>query len=98
MVCMLKKKKMYPTYISKHNSNRENQVILLMIANGEEREVKSEGQWHYLAVNKLSALLREIASKNSGVFYCLSCFNFFRRKNKLESHKKVCNINNFVLL
>ena len=44
MVCMLQKKKMYPTYISKHNSNRENQVILLMIANGEGREVKSEGQ------------------------------------------------------
>ena len=44
MVCMLKKKKMYPTYISKHNSNRENQVILLMIPNREGREVKSEGQ------------------------------------------------------
>ena len=44
MVCMLKKKKMYPTCISKHNSNRENQVILLMIANREGRDVKSEGQ------------------------------------------------------
>ena len=98
MVCILKKKKMYPTYVSKHNSNRKKQVILLIIENGEGRKVKSEEQWHYLAVNKLSALLREIASKNSGVFYCLSCFNFFRRKNKLESHKKVCNINNFVLL
>ena len=46
MVCMLKKKKMYPTYFSKHNSYREKQVILLMIANGEGRKVKSEGQWH----------------------------------------------------
>ena len=29
---------MYPAYISKHNSNRKNQVILLMFQNGEERE------------------------------------------------------------
>ena len=35
-------------YISKHNSNREKQVILLMIPNGAKR--------HYLAVKKLSAL------------------------------------------
>ena len=39
---------MYPAYVSKHNSNREKQVILLMISNGEK-------QWHYLAVKKLSA-------------------------------------------
>ena len=32
------------------NSNREKQVILLMISNGEK--------WHYLTVKKLSALLR----------------------------------------
>ena len=34
---------MYPTYISNHNSNREKQVIILMIPNGEG--------WHYLALN-----------------------------------------------
>ena len=39
---MLKEKKIYPAYVSKHNSNREKQVILLMIPNGEE--------CHYLAV------------------------------------------------
>ena len=50
MFCMLKKTK-YPPYISKHNSNREKQVTLLMISNGEK--------WHYLAVKKLSALLEE---------------------------------------
>ena len=32
----------YPAYASKHKSNHENQVIPLMIPNGEE--------WHYLAV------------------------------------------------
>ena len=39
---MLKKKKTYPAYASKHNSNHEKQVILLMNSNGEEREAKSE--------------------------------------------------------
>ena len=33
---------MYLAYVSKHNSNRENQVILLMIPNQEKREAKSE--------------------------------------------------------
>ena len=39
---------------------------------------------------KLSALLREITSKNNGDFYCLSWLHSFRTKNKIESHKKVC--------
>lgn len=37
-----------PAYISKFNSIRENQVILLMIADGNK--------WNYLAVTKLSVL------------------------------------------
>ena len=46
-----KKEKIYPAYVSKHNSNRENQVILLMISNGEIPEAKFEGrQWDYYAV------------------------------------------------
>ena len=88
MFCILKKKKYNITH--KHNSNREKQVILLMISNGEK-------QWHYLAVKKLSALLRGIASKHGG-FYCLNCFCSFATKNKLQLHKRVrgnkdsCNI------
>ena len=35
MFCMLKKKKIYPAYVSQHNSNGEKQVIRLMIPNGE---------------------------------------------------------------
>ena len=46
-------------YITKHNSTRENQVILLMI----------KALRHYLAVKKLSALLRRINSKYDGDFY-----------------------------
>ena len=38
MLCMLKNEKIYPAYVSKHNSNREKQVILLMISNREKRE------------------------------------------------------------
>ena len=39
---------------------------------------------------KLSALSRGISSKNNGDVYCLNCFHWFRAKNKLESHKKLC--------
>ena len=33
---------------------------------------------------------RGITSKNNGGFYCLNCLQFFRTKNKLESHESVC--------
>ena len=62
-----------------------------MIPNGEGHEARSEGrQWHYLAVKKLSALLRGIASKIHSDFYCLNCLYSFVTENKRESHKKVC--------
>ena len=79
------------------NSNREKQVILLIISNGEGCESKSEGRerWHYLAVKKLSALLRGITPKNNADFYFLNCLHSFRIKNKLESHKKVCENKDF---
>ena len=41
-VLYTKNEKMYPAYVSKHNLNREKQVILLMFPNGKKR--------HYLAV------------------------------------------------
>ena len=83
---MLKKKK-YPAFVSKHNSNHEKQVFLLMILNGEG--------WHYLAVKKLSASLRGITSKHHGDFYCLNCLYSFTTENKLELHKKVCENKDF---
>ena len=81
-VLYAEKEKIYPAYVSKHNSNREKQVTLLMISNGEK-------QWHYLALKKLSALLRGITSKNNSEFYCLNCLHSFRTKNKLQLHKKL---------
>ena len=69
-------------YKSKYNLKRENQVILLMITDGEK--------WHYLAVKSLSALLRGITGNDNGDFYCLNCFRSYTTENKLEKHKNVC--------
>ena len=69
-------------YKPKYNLKRENQVILLMITDGEK--------WHYLAVKCLFALLRGITSKHEGDFYCLNCFQSYTTEHKLKKHKKVC--------
>ena len=66
-----------------------------VISNGKGCEAKSEGQWHYLAVKKLSALLRGITSKHHGDFCCLNCLNSFATENKRESHKKLCENKDF---
>ena len=73
-VLYAKKEKIYPAYVSKHNSNREKQGIVLMISNGEK--------WHCPAVKKLPALLRGTTSKNNGDFCCLNCLHSFRTKKK----------------
>ena len=80
---MLKKKKIYPAYVSNQNLNREKQVILLMISSGEKL-------WHYLAVKRLSALSREITSKHHVDFYFLNCFHSLATENKPQLHKRVC--------
>ena len=77
-----KKEKIYPGYVSKHNSNREKQVILLMISNGKGREAISEGEQHYLSVNKISALLGGITSKNNGKFFWSVWIVFILLKQK----------------
>ena len=71
-------------YKSEHNYNRENNVLLLMITDDDNR-------WHYLAVKSLLALFRRIASSNNGDFYCLNCFHSYRTLNKLKKHERVCN-------
>ena len=47
-------------------------------------------KWHYLVVKNLSGLLKGITSTHEKDFYCLNCFHSYRTKNKLESHKKIC--------
>ena len=77
-------KEICPAYISRLNSNYENQVILSTISNEEKKG------WHYLVVKKLSTLLRGISSKHHSCFYCLNCLHCFRIGNKRKSHEKVC--------
>ena len=79
-------KKICRAYKSKYNSTRENQVILLMITDGEK--------WHYFAVN-LSALFKAITSKHDRDFCCLNCFHAYTTENKLKKHKKVCENNDY---
>ena len=79
-------------YKSKYNRKRENQVVLLMITNGEK--------WHYIAlksertddgfnrpIKSLSRLFRGITSNHDGDFYCLNCLHSFRRDNALKRHE-----------
>ena len=75
-------KKIEIAYKSKYNLIRDNQIILLMISNGEN--------WHHLTVKSLSRLLRGISSNHDGDYYCLNCFHSYRTENKLNVHKKIC--------
>ena len=68
---------------SKHNVERENHVILLMITDSKK--------WHYLAVKSLSVLIRRITWNHKEELYCLNCFHSYRTKNKLKKHERVCN-------
>ena len=36
----------------------------------------------------LSGLFKGITSNHYGDFYCLNCFHSYRKKSKLEAHKK----------
>ena len=53
-------------YKSKYNLNRENQVVFLLITDGEK--------WHYLAVKSLSALFRGVTGNNNGDFLLFKLF------------------------
>ena len=75
-------RKIHVAYKSRLNLTCENQIILLMITDGEK--------WHYLTVKNLSGLLRGITSNHVENFYCLNCFCAYSTKNKLETHKKIC--------
>ena len=51
--------------------------------------------WHYLAVKRLTAFLREIRSNHDGDFWSLSYFHSFRTKSNPEFHKKASEIKYF---
>ena len=52
-------------------------------------------KWHYLAVKKLSALLRGITSNYVGDFYYLNCFHSHRIEDKLKKHENVYKNNDY---
>ena len=62
-------------------------------------------KWHYLAVKKISALLRGITSNHNGDFYwdfnCLifnwdfNCFHLYRAENKTKKHENVSKNHNY---
>ena len=81
-------KEIRQAYISKHNDERDNQVNLLMITDGSTN-------WHYLAIKKISGLLRGITSNHNGDFYCLNCLHLYRTKSKLKKHEKTCKNHDF---
>ena len=87
-------------YKSIYNRKRENQVVLLMITNGEK--------WHYIAlksertddgfncpISSLSRLFRGITSNHNGDFYCLNCLHSFRTDNVLKRHERLCDNNDY---
>ena len=80
-----KKENIYPVYVSKKNSNKEKQDIILLISNRERLR-------NYLGLKKLSALLSRINSKHHGDFYCLNCLHSFATWKQLESNKEFVKI------
>ena len=81
-------KQIKQAYISKHNNERDTQVNLLMITDGTST-------WHYLAVKRISGLLRGITSRHNGDFYCLNCFHSYTTEKKLRKHERICMDHDF---
>ena len=80
-------KQIRPTYISKYSYKRDNQVVLLMITDNEK--------WHYLAVKRVSGLLRGITSNHNGHLYWLNCFHSYTTTSKRKKHQRICRNHDF---
>ena len=94
------KKEIGVSYKSKYNRKRENQVVLLMIADGKKH--------HYLAlksiptangynrpIESLSRLLRRVTSNHDGDFYCMSCFHSICSDDSIRKHKRLFGNHNY---
>ena len=92
-------------YKAKYNNEPRNQVILLMITDGDHSDgVK---KWHYLTlksepalyngklcncpVKSLSRLLKGKSSNHKGD--CLNCFYSYSTENRFKEHEEICNKN-----
>ena len=66
-----------------NNTNREHDVILLLI--------KEEGVNHYCLVKNLSRLLSSQVSKHNGKkYFCKRCLNPFSTQKALDKHEEYC--------
>ena len=93
-------------YKSKYNRKRENQVVLLMITDGEQSD--EADKWHYIVlksthtddgfnrpIRSLSRLFRGVTSNNHGDFYYLNYLHSFRTDNALKRHERLCENNDY---
>ena len=91
LIFYAKEEKIYPAYVSKHNSTREKQAILLMISNEDRSGALSCSQ-------KTTSIIKRNNFWTSLWFLLSEFLVFFRNKKKIESHKRVfknkgfCNV------
>ena len=79
-----KDEKIYPLRISKKENKRKNNIVLLLIKDGDNS--------HYCIAKNLSALLSSQVNKHkSKLYFCLNCLNGFDTMEKLEKHKEYCD-------
>ena len=87
-------------YTSKYNRKLENQVVLLMITDGEQwyctalKSVRTDDGFNRL-IRSLSRLFRGVTSNNHGDFYCLDCLHSFQTDNALKRHERLCDNNDY---
>ena len=81
-------KEVRQAYISEYNDKRDNKVNLLKITNGTTN-------WHYLAVKRMSGLLRVITSNHNDDFICFNCFHSYTTRKRLKNHERICKKHDF---
>ena len=72
------------SYRNSNNTNREHDVILILI--------EEEGVNHYCLVKNLSRLLSSQVSKHDGKkYFCKRCLNPFNTQKALDKHEEYCS-------
>ena len=66
-------------------------------AKSEGSEANIRKWWRYLAIKKLSSLLKGITSKYHGDFYCLYCLHSLPTEKKLSCIKDWCENKDFCI-
>ena len=93
MFCLLKKVYIYPAFVSKHNSNREKNVILLMIPNREKIALSCCSK--FVSIIKW-LLLRALLRPNIMVILILwIAFLLSEEKTKLDLIEEYVKIKDF---